>query len=123
MLRSVKSVRLELMQRGLLVNEYKNACNIFLLHVLNALFKQKNRNIEMIYVYYDLLVFMMILNRKISLRLTLKSFYYLLFGFETMHGWTLSYLKQKYGIKRTIESTWAKLTIHEARIVQDLQDQ
>jgi glycosyltransferase involved in cell wall biosynthesis len=123
MLRSVKSVRLELMQRGLFVNDYKNACNIFLLQVLNALFKQKNRNIEMIYAYYDLIVFIMRLNRRISLRLTLKSFYYLLFSFETMHGWTLSYLKQKYCIMRTIESSWAKLTIHEARIVQYPQNQ
>jgi hypothetical protein len=50
--------------------------------------------------------------------MTLKSCCYLLFDFRQLHGWTLSYAKQKYAIRREVESTWAKVSIHEAHTVK-----
>jgi hypothetical protein len=72
----------------------------------------------MIYAYYDLLFFMMRLNRKVSIRLMLKSLYYLLFDFQNMYGWTLSYVKHKYAIVRAVDSTWSKVSLHESHTVK-----
>lgn len=117
MLHCGKNVYCELAVNESLKNEYRNAFNIFLLLVLKSIFRNKKRTLKVIVAYYDLLFLMMKSNGKLSFRMTLKSFYYLLFDFQQLHGWTLSYAKEKYAIRREIESMWATGSINEAHNV------